>query len=406
MQKFYDTCALLHLQDEAFKEHFYISSETLVELEQIKSSSRHDDAVKYTARNIYRLLDAYPDMYDVCIVTGKVEDVLKDKTLPISPDNIIIACAYLKSKDEEIVFVTDDIAARNVAKYIFNLNVDKLEEDTLPYVGYYEVQMDEDEMAYFYSHQCENSYGLISNQYLIIYDENDKVVDVRKWSGTEYVNVYNRAIKSIAFGSIKPLDGYQRCAIDSIVNNDFTILTGGAGSGKTLLATACAMNMIESGKFNRIVCIYNPVPARGTKDIGFLPGNKNEKAMDLSIGNILQSKFGSKYAVDELIGGDKLRLVSMSQSKGMEIANGDILFVDECQNTTRDMLKYVLNRAAKGAKIICTGDFKSQTDLPIYDGFANGLKRAIDVFKGKSYFGYVSLPEIWRSDIAKDADQM
>ena len=120
-----------------------------------------------------------------------------------------------------------------------------------------------------------------------------------------------------------------------------------------------------------------------------------------SIGNILTTKFGDRYAVDYLIQQNKLKLVSMADCRGMEISDNEILWITEASNTSVDLMKLCLSRVSSGAKVIIEGDYEAQVDSREFAGGNNGLKRVIEVFKDHKEFGYVQLQNVWRSKIAE-----
>ena len=128
--------------------------------------------------------------------------------------------------------------------------------------------------------------------------------------------------------------------------------------------------------------------------------------MQNSIGSILTTKFGDRFAVDMLIQQDRIRLVSMADVRGMEVRDNEILYISEAQNTSIELLKLCLSRASSECKIIIEGDYNSQVDSYLFDGSSNGMKRAIEVLKGKEEFGYIDLPNIWRSKIAMLVDKL
>ena len=105
-----------------------------------------------------------------------------------------------------------------------------------------------------------------------------------------------------------------------------------------------------------------------------------------------------------LIQQDRIRLVSMADVRGMEVRDNEILYISEAQNTSIELLKLCLSRASSECKIIIEGDYNSQVDSYLFDGSSNGMKRAIDVLTGKEEFGYIDLPNIWRSKIAALVD--
>ena len=205
---------------------------------------------------------------------------------------------------------------------------------------------------------------------------------------------------------LKPKDVYQSMVIDSIMHNTITTISGKAGSGKSLLSLICAMHLIETGKYDRLVVMFNPSKTRGASDMGFYSGDFIDKAMQNSIGQILTTKFGDRYAVDLLIQQEKLKLVSMADARGMEIRDNEILYITECQNTSTELLKLCLSRASTNCKIIIEGDYNSQVDSYLFDGSKNGMKRAIEVLKGEDIFGCIELQNVWRSKIAELVDKM
>ena len=405
-KKFYDTNAILDLQDKMFEDDFCISSISLQEMENIKTSGRKDEETKYKARKALHLLDENKDKYEVVIYTTAMENYIVEKQLEVTPDTKIIAsCAFsrgLLPQDIEFVFVTNDIACKMIASKIFGLEVESVYENKLDeYKGFVEKSLSEEDMAYFYEHLQENVFGLLINQYLILKDRKDETVDAYRWSGTQHEPLFKRNIQSLYFDKLKSKDIYQSCAIDSLMNCTITAITGKAGSGKSLLALMSAMYLIEKGKYDRIVVMFNPTKTRGASDMGFYGGDFIDKAMQNSIGQILTTKFGDRYAVDLLLSQNKLKLVSMADCRGMEISDSEILWITESQNTSIDLIKLCLSRVSSGAKVFIEGDYLSQVDSNAFDGNNNGLKRMIDVFKGHEEFGYVQLQNVWRSKIAE-----
>lgn len=409
---FLDTNALLNLQDAAFKEDFIISQKTLEEIENIKSSGLKDNEIKYKARKIARLLDKNYGKYTVIRYDIETRNILQNFFLNETPDNIILSTAYQCNKQFPVLVCTEDLNCRFISREIFGLktksisNLDLI-KDIDDYKGYQDVTLSDQEMSDFYLHQNENKFGCIKNEYLIVRKSDGEVVDIFCWNGEKYRKVCNKTVKSTLFGDkIKPKDAYQACAIDSILNNTMTIISGKAGTGKSLISLITIMSLIESNKYDRVVIMYNPTKARGAADMGFYSGSALEKGLQNSIGSILTTKFGDPFAVEMLIQQDKLRLVSMADIRGMEIRPQEVLFLTELQNTTVDLLKLCLSRASSQCKIVLEGDYKSQVDSYLFEGSSNGMKRAIDVFQGEDEFGYVHLPNVWRSRIAELCEKL
>jgi len=413
LKLFLDTNALLNLGVHAFNEEFVISQVTLQEIEKIKTSRSKDNDIKYKARCVARLLDQNCGKYTVVPYDKDVAEFVTDKFCDVTPDNIILASAYLYGDDvEPILMCTDDINCKFIAKNIFYLDTKSTEELNIvkemdDYHGYVDVTFSDLEMSDFYRTMDVNHFDLLDNEYLIIRKSDGEIVDTLRWFGGEYKKVVNRTIRSTFFGDkIRPKDVYQSCAIDSIVNNTMTMLSGKAGSGKTLISLATIMSLIDSGEYDRVVIMFNPTKVRGASDMGYYTGNATEKAMQNNIGGILTTKFGDRFAVDMLLQQEKLRLVSMADIRGMEVRDNEILYITEAQNTSVDMLRLCLSRASDKCKIIVEGDYYSQVDSYLYDDKKNGMRRTIQMFKGEDVFGYVHLPNVWRSKIATLAEKL
>ena len=407
MSAFYDTSSLLLAQEQAFKEHFFISSVTVAELENIKVSESKPSELKYQARQLVHLLDEHQDEYTVVVDDAAVRAELDKHFMPLSNDNLILACACLTPC--EVVY-SQDLCMRLIGAHIFGLNTQTFEreEDIEVYTGYKQVVMSESEYSIFLNNLMDNSFGCLINEYLICYSDMDmELRECFRWTGEMFVPVYNKQLRSVSMGDkIKPKDEFQRCAIDSLMNTTMTFISGKKGSGKSLLCLTAAMHLVDTYKYDRVVIASNPVPVRGIQTIGFLPGTANEKMLSGSLGNILNSKFGDRMQVDMLIQQGKIRLLDLSACRGSEIKDNEILFLTEFENASVDIAKIVLSRVSSGAKVFVDGDFESQIDNAVFTGHNNGMRRCIQVFKGDPLFGYIDLPNIWRSKIAELTEKL
>lgn len=411
---FLDTCALLNMQSSAFENRFFISQKTLEEIESIKTSSSKDGEVKAKARHIAHLLDDNYGKYSVVPITNEVYDIIAEKcNYDESPDNIIMATALVVSKTiNNMILVSDDINVKIIGREVFGLKTIGSKDvitssGKSAYTGCADLTLSDDEMSNFYTTLNSIPYDYKENQYVIIRKSDGEVVDQYVMHGGILEKVCDITIKSIMFGDkIRPKDAYQACAIHSILNNTMTAITGKAGSGKSLLSLATITSLIERGDYSRMVIMFNPTKARGAADMGYYGGDAIDKAMQNSIGSILTTKFGDRFAVDMMLQKDQLRLVSMADVRGMEVRDDEILYITECQNTTTELLKLCLSRASSGCKIVVEGDYNTQVDSYLYDGDNNGLKRVIDVFQGDESFGYINLPTVWRSKIATMVDKL
>lgn len=314
-------------------------------------------------------------------------------------DDIIIYYAVCYQS----MLLTEDLSIKLKCQ---TLNIKIYEKTIETYTGYKTVVLTDKELSDFYTHLNDNVLNCYINQYVIIKDSQDNFIELRKWNGKHYAETNKKNIKTIAFGDkIKPKDEYQKMAIDSILSNQITVITGKQGSGKSLLSLLMAMYLIENDKYDKIIILCNPTKVRGTVDMGFYSGSVEEKLRQNFIGNMLNSKFGDDTATDNLIKRDKLKILSMADCRGLEIGKS-ILYITEAQNTTINLAKFCLGRVSAETKVIVEGDYTNQVDSKQYEGLNNGLRRLIEVYKDEDMFGFVELPNIWRSKIAEIAEKM
>lgn len=413
--KFLDTNALILLQSKAFEEPFVISSITLNELEQIKTSRTKDEETKWAVRQVLRALSENEDKYEIEIYKSHYDDEIKTLDLPLSEDSKIIVCAkeaFIRRECLDTgIFVTEDLACKKLAECIgLKTEYVKNEQDE-QYTGYLTVDMSDEELAHFYGTlqpNRENKYGLLTNQYLLI-KHNDSIVDKFKWTGDHYQEVKYNTVESMMFGKVSPIKGdiYQQCALDSLCNNQVTVMRGPAGSGKSYLALGYLMSMLDKGKIDKIVIFSNTVSVRGAAKLGYYPGSRLEKLLDSQIGNFLASKLGSITEVEKMTDEGTLILLPASDIRGFDTSGMRAgCYITEGQNTSIDMLKLMLQRIGEDSIVIVEGDDKCQVDMSEYAGTNNGLRRMSEVFRGQDFYGEITLETIYRSKIASIAEAM
>ena len=400
MKKFYDTCSVL--EDNNDLSDVVISSVTIQELENIKTSGTKSEEVRAKARRAVHQIRKYG--VTVIIYNPNWDCDLSSMGLEINNDNrIIMSC----SKSSCDVFYTEDYLCELIASKIFNIETRRVRDDiTDEYKGFITIDESDENLDVIYEtseYENKNPYNLLVNQYVNITRDSESV-DIFRWDGEKYNRVNSGKIRTLSFGDIKPKDEYQKMVVDSISNNTLTCVSGKAGSGKSLLSLASAMELIEKGKYDRIVILFNPCSVRGASQLGYYQGSLIEKALQSNIGNVLITKFGDRFAVETLISQGKIKLVPMVDCRGMEIRDNEILYITEAENMTVDMMKICLSRVSQYAKAIIEGDFK-QIDNKIFM-VDNGMNRLVEVLKGESCFGYIQLQNVWRSKIATLVDKL
>ena len=395
MKKFYDTCSLLDLQEKAFEEDFYISIITLRELENIKTSANKDAETKYKARKLSKLLQKYADKYEV--ILDQTNDI-------ITADDRIISAA----QSVDCQFVTKDMCCWNLAK-AKHLNMDFVIDNTIDnYTGFKEIFIPtEENLAYFYEHMNENIFDLLQNEYLIIKTAEDGKIGPYIWTGTEYQEIGYPNFYSEQFGKIKPKDEYQLAAMDCLSRNQISMVRGGAGTGKSFLSLAYLFHLLEEGKIDKIIVFCNTIATIGSAKLGYYPGSKDEKLLDSQIGNILTSKLGDSFAVEQMIESGKLLLLPFSDLRGFDTTGMRAgVYITEAQNLDINLMKLALQRIGDDCICILDGDSDTQVDDSNYAGINNGMRRTSEIFRGHDIYGEVTLQRVYRSKIAEIAEKM
>ncbi|MEI6866792.1 PhoH family protein [Flavicella sp.] len=246
-----------------------------------------------------------------------------------------------------------------------------------------------------------------ANGYYILNKSSDSVL-ARYNSKTKQVE---RIEKTYAYG-IKPKNAEQTFALDALLNPDIKLiaLQGVAGTGKTLLALASALE--QKNKFDQII-LSRPIIPLSNRDIGFLPGGADEKIspyMQPLWDNLkfIKSQFREnerkRKILDEMETSGYLTLTALAFIRGRSLSN--VMFiVDEAQNLTPHEIKTIITRAGEGTKIIFTGDI-NQIDTPYMDEQSNGLSYIIDKLKGQELFAHIKLEKGERSELANLANKL
>lgn len=414
MHFFYDTCALLNKGKEIFnqQEKFYISSISLKELEEIKTSFSKDGDTKYKARRIINLLVSHQDKYETVIYQNKWDKLLsKNPQLSDNNDSRIIISALTLEKP--VTFVTQDLCCYMLASSV-GLTAQYLFEDNSDYSGYKILKVKtEEELNNIYTkifNSSELPFDLNENEYLLIKDKDNKIIDKYKMKNQKLIRLDKYPIfESSMFGKVKPIDDYQYLAMDSLLSNKITMLRGAAGTGKSYLAMGYLISQLEKGNIDRIIIFCNTVAANGAAKLGFYPGSKDEKLLDSQIGNFLISKLGGDkdYLIDHFIVPGKIVLLPLADIRGYDSLNLHAgIYITEAQNLDIELMRLALQRIGEDSICIIDGDDNAQVDLSMYAGINNGMKRASKVFRGEKIYGEVTLPIIHRSQIARIAQRM
>ena len=226
-----------------------------------------------------------------------------------------------------------------------------------------------------------------------------------------FKDVVERVEKLYTYG-IKPKNAEQTFALHAILNPEIRLvsLQGVAGTGKTLLALA---GSLEQRRQYKQIILARPIVPLSNKDIGYLPGDVNEKInpyMEPLWDNLkfIKNQFSENEkrhkTILEMEKDEKIVIPPLAFIRGRSLS--DIIFiVDEAQNLTPHEVKTIITRAGENTKIIFTGDIH-QIDTPYLDEQSNGLSYLIDRLKGHKLFAHITLEKGERSELANLANDL
>ena len=209
---------------------------------------------------------------------------------------------------------------------------------------------------------------------------------------------------------LKPRDAYQAMAMNLLMDPDVHLvnLTGAAGSGKTILALAAAIESTVPTKVYRRIIVTRSTQGLD-EDIGFLPGTEAEK-MEPWLGAITDNLEALHWedencssSVEYVLNKIPLLFKSLNYIRGRSFQSS-LIIIDESQNLTPHQIKTIVTRAGNGSKVICLGNL-AQIDTPFLTPISSGLTYLTERFKGFSRGGNISLQGVPRSELAKYAEE-
>lgn len=431
-----DTSVLLfdHNSIKNFAEHdVAIPITVLEELDQFKVGN---DTKNFEAREVIRFLDKLSENQSLNRwkklgeKLGRIKVIMDTaSSSKLDAENIygkgkndhkIINAALSlakKEKEKDVILVTKDINLRLKAKA---LSLEAQDYETGKVKNLAELtegltlieNLDSKIITDLYNKQRIDEAGILGarksiNEYYIL--KNGKASCLSFYN--EKNDSIERVEKSFAYG-VKPKNAEQTFATHALMNDDIKLIAiqGVAGTGKTLLALACALE--QHKKFEQII-LARPIIPLSNRDIGFLPGDANDKIspyMQPLWDNMkfIKSQFkGSekKFKIlEELENSGKIQISALAYIRGRSLSN-TMFIIDEAQNLTPHEVKTIITRAGEGTKIVFTGDI-AQIDTPYMDEQSNGLAYLIDKLKGKSLFAHIKLEKGERSELANLANEM
>lgn len=431
-----DTNVLLH--DYSCIYHFQDNDVVIpiIALEELDKFKKGNDQINFNAREFTRELDNLIESKfpidgislgsgrgKLFIETGKpfsnkIQESFPDKTA----DHRILAIAEyikIKFKERKVILITKDINLRVKAKSLdifaedySSDKVQNLEElhkniETIDNINPELINKLYKEFEGVPVDEFNFDRKLQAHEYFIL-KSNGK-------SALSYFDPFNRTIKKIekkrVFG-IEPRNAEQTFVLDALMRPEISLIsiTGKAGTGKTLLALASALQ--QQHLYNQIF-LARPIVALANRDLGFLPGDVNDKIGPYMLPlfdnlGVIKHQFSSNSKeisrIDKLLKDDKLLITPLAYIRGRSLSNV-FFIVDEAQNLTPHEIKTIITRAAEGTKIIFTGDIY-QIDSPYLDTTSNGLTYLTDRMKGQELFAHINLIKGERSVLAELASDL
>jgi PhoH-like ATPase len=351
------------------------------------------------------------------------------KTLPLElsgdvADNAILAVG-LQSKNNcqcPVVVVSKDtnlrIKADALGLHAEDYETDKVDIDEL-YTGTMEVLVSSEQIAEFFqtgSVTLEREF--LPNQDITLVDSlNPSHTALGMAEGDSSKIIPLIALPKLGVSRIQPRNREQRFALNLLLQDSIKLVTlvGKAGTGKTLLAIAAGLQKVADEKLYNRLLISRPVVPMG-KDIGFLPGDINEKLtpwmqplydnFDLIFGTQENSERSGHWrrGHEELIEMGMLQIEPLTYIRGRTIPQ-QFLIIDEAQNLTPHEVKTIITRAGEGTKVVLTGD-PDQIDNPYIDAASNGLTYVVERFKHEPLAGHITLFKGERSGLAERATEL
>ncbi|MBN1493981.1 MAG: PhoH family protein [Candidatus Omnitrophica bacterium] len=337
-------------------------------------------------------------------------------------DNRILAVAFdLQKKGEAVFFISKDVNARIKAEALGikarDYEKEKVEYTSL-YRGWRELTVKREELETLFTDGSFEPKGitLFENEHALVRSEDDpKKTAICKYNAAE-----NKLIpikKEYNTMGITPLNMEQRFAFDLLLDDRIKLVTlvGPAGTGKTLIALACALaKTLEKKPVYEKLLVARPIIPLG-RDIGYLPGSKNQKLnywmqpifdnldfiLKRSISSGMSNFATSELTTNNLLQSDLIEIEALTYIRGRSIPN-QFLIVDEAQNLTPHEIRTIISRAGDGTKIVLTGD-PEQIDNPYLDANSNGLSYTVERLKSQRIVGHVFLEKSERSELASMA---
>lgn len=372
----------------------YLNTTIIEEIDHLKQS---DSEVKaYKARVASRAIENAKNIEFVNIPLGNIDLDLSRN------DNKIIQ--FAKSLGSGITLITDDLNVVFKSKCI-GVPVVKWvsrKKDDL-YTGIRETWITESEYVSLMEGLDKNLYNLYPNEYLIVNNTTNQDQCLLIWNGEYFEEVRAKPISNKYINKINPLDIYQKAFIHMLQNDNIKIKITNSplGCGKSFLMTHWALQMIDKGKFNKLIFVKSDSPPKNRKAFPAIPGDVNEKfAPHLGV---LCDTTSENNLTDILLRNNALEIMPIQFARGRSIKNS-IMIINEAQNFTPSEMMLLLSRIDDGSVVLLDGSTQQIDNR--YCVHRNGLTVASENLKDKAIAAQVNLVTDFRSEVSKLVGEM
>ena len=374
-----------------------LSVVTIKELDNLKDNK--DFVKSYKTRQALHCINDLLDNPNLFIDIHETIVPILDNTScgTFKNDDIILSCAFY---NDAMIF-TNDIGMRIKGKSILSLSIFEHTEQQHEYMGYTNVTATEEELADIYTNPYDNIYNIPNNQYVVIHNTNNEVIDILKWNGLKYCNLNYKTFKEEFIGKAEPRSLEQKLAFDMLQDDNITIkvLLGRQGVGKDFLMLSHALHFINNKKYKKILWVRNNIEVKDTNPIGALPDGIKDKLLPFA--EIMSDHLDGTNNLLYLISSNKIEIEHLGFMRGRDIKNSIILCSD-AENMTKEHMQLLVGRISDNSALWINGDV-SQVDSSIFER-NNGLTAITDSLLGNTKFGYIKLNNVERSETAMLAD--
>ncbi len=408
----------------------------IVVLEELDKFKKGNDTINIQAREFMRILDKLTEncpRLDEGVPLGEGRGTLFvlggkpfSPAMELSfseqiPDHKILAVAmWLKGNhpDKNVVMVSQDInlrmKSRTLGMEAQDYQTGKVENAEKLFQGIRLIPNTNDDFVsrlYRESRVPLSESGIDArfepNEYFMVGDDHTNALCCYEAQD----QLIRKVVKQRAMG-ISPRNAEQSFVLDALMRPEISLITitGKAGTGKTLLALAAAL---EQSRMFMQIFLSRPIVPLGNKDLGYLPGNEKQKINPYMQPlfdnlNVIKACMGinskSSHSIDEMIKSERLLVSPLAYIRGRSLNNA-FFIVDEAQNLTPHEVKTIITRAGQGTKMVFTGDVE-QIDSPFLDMRSNGLSYLASKMKGQDFFTHINLLHGERSRMADIAGKL